>query len=95
MSQKEAVDEISNTTDDRNRVDFVMVVGAYISQRHFGETSMEAAKRLCGIDILINNGKPTPSPINVNDNYVKTKSNLQQTPYSVMEDMILLIPKKS
>lgn len=28
MSQKEAVDEISNTTDDRNRVDFVMVVGA-------------------------------------------------------------------
>lgn len=56
---------------------------------------MEAAKRLCGIDILINNGKPTPSPINVNDNYVKTKSNLQQTPYSVMEDMILLIPKKS
>jgi NAD(P)-dependent dehydrogenase (short-subunit alcohol dehydrogenase family) len=62
-------------------------VGAYISQRHFGESSMEeAAKRFGGIDIVINNGKITTRPINISDSCVKTKSNLRQTPYSVMEE---------
>ena len=53
----------------------------------------EAAKRLGGIDILINNGKITTGPINVSDSCVKTKSNLQQTPYSVMEEYEFVNPK--
>ena len=53
----------------------------------------EEAKRLGGIDILINNGKITTGPINVSDSCVKTKSNLQQTPYSVMEEYEFVNPK--
>ncbi len=70
------------------------VGGAYVSQRHFGESSMEeAAKRFGGIDILINNGKTTTGPINVSDSCVKTKSNLRQTPNSVMEEYEFVNPK--
>ena len=83
----------SNATDDRNSS--LLLGMAYISQPHFGETSMEeAAKRFGNIDTLTNNGKTTTGPISVSDSCVKTKSNLQQTPYSVMEEHEFANPKK-
>ena len=88
---KNAVDEISNAIDDRNRVDFVI---GDISQQHFGESLMEeAVKRFGRIHILINNGKTTTGPINVSDSNIKTESKLQQTPYSVMEEYEFVNPE--
>ena len=88
---KNAVDEISDAKDDRNRVGFVM---GDISQQHFSESLMEeAVKRFGGIDILINNGKITAGPTNVSDSSIITESSLQQTPYSVIEEYEFVNPK--
>lgn len=93
LELKNAVDEISNSIDDRNRVGFVM---GDISQQHFSESLMEeAVKRFGGIDILINNGKITAGQTNVSDsnNSIRMESSLQQTPYSVMEEYEFVNPK--
>jgi NAD(P)-dependent dehydrogenase (short-subunit alcohol dehydrogenase family) len=88
---KDAVDQISNAIDDRNRVGFVT---GDISHQHFSESLMEeAVKRFGGIDILINNGKITSGPANVGDSSIRSETNLQQTPYSVMEEYELANPK--
>jgi NAD(P)-dependent dehydrogenase (short-subunit alcohol dehydrogenase family) len=88
---KDAVDEISNAIDDRNRIGFVT---GDISQQHFSELLMEeAVKRFGGVDTLINNGKITSGPVNVSDSNIRTETNLQQTPYSVMEEYEFVNPK--
>lgn len=53
----------------------------------------EAVKRLDGVDTRINNGN-TSGPVNVSDSTIRTETNLQQTPYSVMEEFELSIPKQ-
>src|SRR5215218_8179549 len=88
---KDAVDDISNAIDDRNRVGFVT---GDISQQHFSESLMEeAVKRFGGIDILINNAKITSGPVNVSESSIRTETSLQQTPYSVMEEYEFVSPK--
>jgi 3-oxoacyl-[acyl-carrier protein] reductase len=88
---KDAVDEISNAIDDRNRIGFVT---GDISQQYFSELLMEEAiKRFGGVDTLINNGKITSGPVNVSDSTIRTETNLQQTPYSVMEEYEFVNPK--
>ena len=52
----------------------------------------EAVKRFDGVDTRINNGN-TSGPVNVSDVTIRTEINLQQTPYSVMEEYEFVNPK--
>ncbi len=52
----------------------------------------EAVKVFDGVDTLINNGN-TSGPVNVSDVTIRTETNLQQTPYSVMEEYEFVNPK--
>ena len=53
----------------------------------------EAIKRFGGVDTLINNGN-TSGSVNVSDSTIRTETNLQQTPYLIMEEFELSIPKQ-